>query len=260
MANVAKALQPDCTVSSGSAHYLVDVTWNGTTKSYGGAGNGNTDPVMSKYIESLFTFDGGANDYAFSSSLDKLEKKIHQYERQSTNELQTYRDQLSGNKFKETIGAGKWLKVAAEGWGYGTAYTYVSAYTGVGGYVHHMEDVWVDGRYVNKNNCIDLKATYAQHPTSDILVRNKTFTNASGKTVTQDVLYEYDAQRGGWYAVQSYYGRNWWSSEDYDKLPADMKLSKEQVANMRVDSNAGKLPETGLIYDGTVAPGTPFFN
>lgn len=44
-----------------------------------------------------------------------------------------------------------------------------------------MEDVWVDGRYVNKNNRIDLKATYAQHPTSDILVRNKTFTNASGK-------------------------------------------------------------------------------
>lgn len=76
MANVAKALQPDCTVSSGSAHYLVDVTWNGTTKSYGGAGNGNTDPVMSKYIESLFTFDGGANDYAFSSSLDKLERKF----------------------------------------------------------------------------------------------------------------------------------------------------------------------------------------
>lgn len=260
MANVAKALQPDCTVSSGSAHYLVDVTWNGTTKSYGGAGRGNTDPVMSKYIESLFTFDGGANDYAFSSSLDKLEKKIHQYEKQSTDELQTYRNQLSGDEFEKNIGAGSWLKVAAEGWGYGTAYTYVSAYTGVGNGVHHMEDVWVDGRYVNKNNCIDLKATYAQHPTSDILVRNKTFTNASGKTVTQDVLYEYDAQRGGWYAVKSYYGRNWWYSDSYDKLPADMKLSKEQVANMRVDSNAGKLPETGLIYDGTVAPGTPFFN
>ena len=260
MANVAKALQPDCTVSSGSAHYLVDVTWNGTTKSYGGAGNGNTDPVMSKYIESLFTFDGGANDYAFSSSLDKLERKIHQYEKQSTDELQTYRNQLSGDEFEKKIGAGNWLKVAAEGWGYGTAYTYVSAYTGVGNGVHHMEDVWVDGRYVNKNNCIDLKATYAQHPTSDILVRNKTFTNASGKTVTQDVLYEYDAQRGGWYAVKSYYGRNWWYSDSYDKLPADMKLSKEQVANMRVDSNAGKLPETGLIYDGTVAPGTPFFN
>ena len=260
MANVAKALQPDCTVSSGSAHYLVDVTWNGTTKSYGGAGKGNTDPVMSKYIESLFTFDGGVNDYAFSSSLDKLEKKIHQYEKQSTDELQIYRNQLSGDEFEKNIGAGNWLKVAAEGWGYGTAYTYVSAYTGVGKHVYHMEDVWVDGRYVNKNNCIDLKATYAQHPTSDILVRNKTFTNASGKTVTQDVLYEYDAQRGGWYAVQSYYGRNWWSSDSYDKLPADMKLSKEQVANMRVDSNAGKLPETGLIYDGTVAPGTPFFN
>ena len=260
MADVAKALQPDCTVSSGSAHYLVDVTWNGTTKSYGGAGNGNTDPVMSKYIESLFTFDGGANDYAFSSSLDKLEKKIHEYEKQSTDELQTYRNQLSGDEFEKKIGAGNWLKVAAEGWGYGTAYTYVSAYTGVGSGVHHMEDVWVDGRYVNKNNRIDLKATYAQHPTSDILVRNKTFTNASGKTVTQDVLYEYDAQRGGWYAVKSYYGRNWWYSDSYDKLPADMKLSKEQVANMRVDSNAGKLPETGLIYDGTVAPGTPFFN
>ena len=167
---------------------------------------------------------------------------------------------LKFDEFEKKIGAGNWLKVAAEGWGYGTAYTYVSAYTGVGNGVHHMEDVWVDGRYVNKNNGIDLKATYAQHPTSDILVRNKTFTNASGKTVTQDVLYEYDAQRGGWYAVKSYYGRNWWYSDSYDKLPADMKLSKEQVANMRVDSNAGKLPETGLIYDGTVAPGTPFFN
>ena len=260
MANVAKALQPDCTVSSGSTHSQVNVTWNGTTESYGGAGNGNTDPVMSKYIESLFIFDGGANDYAFSSSLDKLEKKIHQYEKQSTDELQTYRNQLSGDEFKEKIGAGNWLKVAAEGWGYGTAYTYVSAYTGVGKHVYHMEDVWVDGRYVNKNNCIDLKATYAQHPTSDILVRNKTFINASGETVTQDVLYEYDAQQGGWYAVQSYYGRNWWSSEDYDNLPDDMKLSKQQVTNMQVDSNAGKLPETGLIYDGTVAPGTPFFN
>ena len=67
-------------------------------------------------ILKLFTFDGGANDYAFSSSLDKLEKKIHQYEKQSTDELQTYRNQLSGDEFEKNIGAGSWLKVAAEGW------------------------------------------------------------------------------------------------------------------------------------------------
>ena len=53
---------------------------------------------------------------------------------------------------------------------------------------------------------------------------------------------------------------NWWYEDDWKKLPEDMKLTHAQVEAMHVDANASKLPETGLIYDGTVAPGTPFIN
>ena len=269
MANVAQRLQPSCTVEGTDLHYLVKITWNGETRSYGGAGNGNTDPIFSKYIETLFKFDGSAGDYAsyqnagaLISNIDRMADKIHAYEKASTEELKTYKEQLTGQPFKDAVGTGNWLKVAAEGWfGYGGAYTYVSAYAGKGKGVAYMEDVWVDGRYINKNNCIDLKATYADHPTADIIVRNKTFVNANGQTVTQDVFYKYDEQKDGWYAVQSYFGRmNWWYEDDWKKLPEDMKLTHAQVEAMHVDANASKLPETGLIYDGTVAPGTPFIN
>lgn len=261
MANVAKTLNPDCTVESGLYHWEVDVTWNGETHSYGGAGTGTTDPLYSKYVEKLFLFDGTAADYATYPTLDKMRTKILDYGTKSSADLAVYKDQITGDTFRDTIKNGNWLRVGSEGWfGYGQAYTYVSAFEGIGNGVYYVEDVWVDGRYVNKWNCIDRNASYASadYRNADILIRNKTFTNSKGQTVTHDVLYEYDSTDDCWYAIRSYYERNWWTQGSEDTLPADMVLTRAQVNAMQVDKNAGQLPTSGLIYDGTVAPGTPF--
>lgn len=53
MASVAKRLDPSCQVQWDTYHYLVDVTKDGETRTYGGAGSGGNDPLYSNRVEKL---------------------------------------------------------------------------------------------------------------------------------------------------------------------------------------------------------------
>lgn len=268
MASVATILEPDCTIkANGSMHWMIDVTYDGRTEMYGGAGEGSSDPVYTRCIGTLYTYDGSANDYS-TKSVEERRAKILEIGTKSEEELAVYRDMITGDTFKDTIKneekgtTGAWLKVAAEGgFGYGLAYTYVYTQT-YNDYVYlrYASEVWVDGRYVNVYNCIEPDATFEEYPEATIIVRDMTYVNEDGETVTQDVAFEYISEYDAWYGHNAYFERGYYSSSDWEKIPDYMILTHEEVGNMDVDKNTSEYPKSGLVYDGTVEPGTPFSN
>ncbi len=261
MAGIATILEPDCTIEANDLmHWMIDITYNGETHMYGGAGAGSSDPIFTKYIGTLYTYDGSANDYSVKT-LEEKRAKILEIGTQSEEELSVYRDMITGDIFKETIGKGTWLRVATEGFGYGTAYTYVYTqnYQGNIGTVYGSE-VWVDGRYVNEWNRIELGATFEDYPTATIIVRDMEYTSYYGNTLKQDVAFEYDSTEDVWWAHDAYFESRWYTSGQFEKTPDNMILTHEEVENLDVDGNTDTLPGSGLIYDGTVEPGTPFTN
>ena len=60
---VAEKLDETVEIENGSVHYLIDVTYNGETRTYGGSGNGGDDPLYTEHVEELFTFDGSDDDF-----------------------------------------------------------------------------------------------------------------------------------------------------------------------------------------------------
>ena len=262
IAAAARLIDPNCTVENGSAHYLVNITHNGTTKTYGGAGEGTTDPLYTKYVEKLFLFNGAANDYATHATVENLSAKVFEYAKKSSADLDAAEDLIHGETFKNTVFPGSWIRVGVEGWGYGEAYSYVGMVYG-DSYADSIEDVWIveqngGGRYINVWNQYEEGAVFSEHPTADILVRNMTYTNYKGVTVTRDVLYEYDKTTDTWRAPFSYVGDYWYSASI--QLPDDMILTHEEVTALNPDGKTNELPASGFIYDGTVEPGTPFTN
>jgi len=266
LVSVAKALEPDCEVTSGGVHYLIKVTYNGETRSYGGAGSGTYDNFYSKYIEKLYKFDGSSNDFAYYGTLSGIAEKYNDYQAKTEAELDIYKSQLRGDIFQEKTKGGTWIRVGIEG-SSGVGYAYICD---TNGYSSSVEDAWVDGRFINDNNCWYKGAHFGDtynygsfvedSAKADIIIRNKTFVDYYGNTVTRDVRYEYNSSTDDWRAPYSYVGRNWYSSSMV--LPDYMILTKDQVQAMvdsgEIDKNTDTPPEHGLIYDGSAEPGTAF--
>ncbi len=271
MAEVAEKLEPDCTVDSGSVHYVITVEYNGEKHSYGGAGKGSTDDIYSSYVEKLYTFDGSADDFAYNGSIEKINKKYGEYQAATSAAMSKYVSQIEGDEYNSKTNGGSWLRVGAEGFfGYGRAYSYVTSY-GPDCDSFSVSDAWVDGRYVSIYNCYTNEFKFGDTyeygkdgiidtSKSDIVIRNMTFVERSGKTVTRDVYYDYDSTTDTWKAPYSFLGRNWINSNLV--LPDYMILTRDEVNQMvasgEIGGKADMYPADGLIYDGTEKPGTPF--
>lgn len=253
MGSVAQALEPGCQVSSGGTHAYVDVTFNGTTKSYGGAGAGGNDPLYSNRIQKAFTFRSG-EDLAAGSPEDYRDFLLS-FQAIAAEDLAHYRDLIAGDTYRSTIRktGGTWIQVAVEGWGYGTSFSYIvplgdnSAIT--------VSDVWVDGRYIGVHETIQLRETFEDHPAADIIVQDVTYTDRHGVTHTQDVLYSYDPDMDAWTAPWFYNGDTWYNPNWV--LPEELILTRAEVEAMDIDGKSSRWPESCLIYDGTAYPGTP---
>lgn len=233
----AEKIEPSCECKQGDLHYDMNVTWNGVTKTYGGAGSGGRDPLYSSHVEKLCTFDGSANDYALSSSLDTWQNKLTEYGKLSEEDAKAYKDLVSGDTYRKTIVKDTWIRVQSEGGGE-CSYAYVLA----GVNQISLENIWVDGRYVNKYNRFEPGVKFEDHPTDPIFVPDVTFTNRWGETLTAGLRFNYDA------------AGNCWVYENGDN---DLILTRAQVDAMDVDRNTDILP-SGLSYDGTLYPGTPY--
>ncbi len=250
---IAEHLDPDCKVEWSSMHYMIKITKDGETRYYGGSGNGGSEPVYSNHIEQLFLFDGSEKDYVGKSTLENIWEKNYEYGEYAREDAAAYRDLLRGKAFSEAIGLGSWIRVGTEG-GYVSSYAYVtqgSVYT-EGKIPYSVENVWVDGRYIDICNKFVEGAEFSEHPQADIIIRNMTYTDKYQNTCLGDARYRYDETSGCWLFRAGGY-----ESAAVDELPDEFVLTQEEVSESGIDRNKDVIP-SGLVYDGTEYPGTPY--
>ena len=271
-------------------HYLVDITCDGVTKSYGGAGNGKGQGIDEENIEYLSFGDNGT-----SFTLDSARERLERYAKLPIEDDVPHDDELTWKQIADTVGEGTWVRVAGST---GPVYTYLYSKRdgthfaekelGVGdrlywgGDLGYTKDTWVDGRYVDIGRRFVPGATFEDHPTSDLLFTEITVPQIEYdkpcnqyvvKSITekpQRALFRYDDELQRW-IIDS------WSvasgCADYEKTAEmvewglvapqyldKMTLTKEQVAAMHVDKNTNVLPPSGYVFDGTLPCGTPFQN
>ena len=271
-------------------HYLVDITCDGVTKSYGGAGNGEGQGIDEENIEYLSFGDNGT-----SFTLDSARERLERYAKLPIEDDIPRDDELTWKQIADTVGEGACVRVAGS-----TCPVYTYLYSkrdgthfaekefGVGdrlywgGDLGYTKDTWVDGRYVDIGRRFVPGATFEDHPTSDLLFTEITVPQIEYdkpcnqyvvKSITekpQRALFRYDDELQRW-IIDS------WSvasgCADYEKTAEmvewglvapqyldKMTLTKEQVAAMHVDKNTNVLPPSGYVFDGTLPCGTPFQN
>ena len=281
-------------------HYLVDITCDGVTKSYGGAGNGKGQGIDEENIEYLSFGDNGT-----TFTLDNTRERLERYAKLPIEDDVPHDDELTWKQIADTVGNGAWVRVAGNTRPvYGnhdaskSVYTYLySKGSGTkfyeeesgagnrlywGGDLGYTKDTWVDGRYVDIGRRFVPGATFEDHPTSDLLFTEITVPQIEYdkpcnqyvvKSITekpQRALFRYDDELQRW-IIDS------WSvasgCADYEKTAEmvewglvapqyldKMTLTKEQVAAMHVDKNTNVLPPSGYVFDGTLPCGTPFQN
>ena len=281
-------------------HYLVDITCDGVTKSYGGAGNGEGQGINKENIEYI-TFGENGADFTLENTRERLER----YAKLPIEDDVPHDDELTWKQIADTVGNGAWVRVAGNTRPvYGkhdaskSVYTYLySERSGThfaekelgdgdrmyqGGDLGYTKDTWVDGRYVDIGRRFVPGATFEDHPTSDLLFSEITVpqieydyvcNNYVIKSITEKphrALFRYDDELQRWiidhFSVAS-------GCADYDNTAEmvrrgmvapqyldKMTLTKEQVAAMHVDKNTNVLPPSGYVFDGILPCGTPFHN
>ena len=239
MQNVAQRLQPDCVISSGGQHQLFRITYNGETKTYGGQGAYPTQgSLYLSQIEKLFTFTGQGGDLALGSNLPAMREKFIETNGIASANMTAITGSVSYSTIKEVVGPnGAWLRVGTEGTSYSSAnvkYAYYSYSYG------SIENIWVDGRYINRNNYYE-DMTFAA--SMNLSIKPSIYYNNS--------VYDYSADHDCW-ILSNYF------NYDFSTLSADKILTRAQVNAMNVDRNHSTPPAHGYIYDGSAAPGTPF--
>ncbi|MCQ2528015.1 MAG: DUF4214 domain-containing protein [Saccharofermentans sp.] len=242
MGKVAKRLEPTCTVERAGLHWLRNITFNGVTKSYGGQGVGGADSYI--YLSKLhknFTFDGSSSDMGLNGSVAKLREEYINVRAESDKDMKVLREMLNLKSVYQSENKGGWITVALEGSNSRTiryAYYCTVQLSVIMSSTSSLENVWVDGRYINKFN-------YYEDMTFEDSMANKPSIVENGR------MYCYVEASDCW--VWSEY-----TNKDISTLPEDYVLTREEVAALNIDRNHDKNPEHGFIYDGTQKPGTPF--
>lgn len=266
MYSVAKKLDESCTGKAGSTHYLVEISYGGKTDTYGGAGRGSTNPIISTKVDSYFKFDGSASDYYGKYDIAAIKTKYLNYKSASDRVYSEFADKVTGTNstFYNKTKNGTWIRIGIEGTNRST-YAYVSAVYSANS-SSSLTNTWVDGRFigiyeriepgVKWGDTLPYGNNYSIDTTkSNILLRNITHIDRSGNTVTSDILYKYWDGIDAWVA-------NGYSSSSASTLADELVLTRDEVQALissgAIDGNTNTLPEHGLIYDGTAEPGTPF--
>ena len=210
MVSVAKRLDSTSTHQwNEKYHYLVDITCDGVTKSYGGAGNGKGQGIDEENIEYLSFGDNGT-----SFTLDSARERLERYAKLPIEDDIPRDDELTWKQIADTVGEGAWVRVAGSTSPvYGnhdaskSVYTYLhSKGSGTkfyeeesgagnrlywGGDLGYTKETWVDGRYVDIGRRFVPGATFEDHPTSDLL-----FTEITVPQIEYEYRYEYSYKLG----------------------------------------------------------------
>ena len=257
---MAKMLASGATVKWTSIHYLIDVTYGGETRTYGGAGCGGTNPLYTDKVTKAFSFSGSSSDLGTHGAIEKYMGLYDAYEKAADTAAEQYRNLIRGDTFDKKIAStgGTWMRVV--GWTSDPAFAYCVPLSQTDNFT--ASDAWVDGKYINKNEIMEPGAKYEDHPFADIILHDVSYTDRWGTAHRQDVMYSYDKSKDLWTAPFFYSAMCMYTLSD--QLPAALILTPEQaeaaVRAMEPEKNSGAYPAKGLIYDGSVYPGTPFSN
>ena len=179
---------------SDTSHYLIDVTYGGETRSFGGAGQGEGKAVN----EVLKYFTVGKNSSQFT--LEGLYSLLKKYSEVVVDDDIPREDSLTWEMIGDTVGDGSWVRISDchsksnNKWLLGeSVYAYMfknrdrdyyyGSEWGVGysnyldGDLLYARDSWVDGRYVDDRCCFAQGEKYEDHPTSSIILKDVLFPN-----------------------------------------------------------------------------------
>ena len=188
MSRVAKRLDSSAQISwDDDFHYMVNVTYKGDTRSYGGQGNGKGQGISEDKIKQYYTFGNGGTKI----TLEGTKKLLDEYSQVEMKDDIPRADSITWKSIYNTVGNGSWVRLIATtsifgGTHTGCSYLYRKGdgsnfYTGSagdngaeiywGGDLGYASDVWVDGRYVDAWECFVPGEKFEDHPHSDILLK-----------------------------------------------------------------------------------------
>lgn len=228
MSTVAKRLDSTAEVSwNEDYHYLVDVTYNGETRSYGGAGTGEGQGISNDKIKQYFTFTNSSAKL----TTDSLRELLKYYASIKMEDDVPREDALTWKSIYDTVGEGSWVRLITitgifGGSGIGYSYLYKDGdgdYFSTqnagnaggeiywGGDLGYASDVWVDGRYVDAYENFVPGEKFENHPTSSIfiktdlpLVKYKTeykYNYDTGKYVSYSTVTSVEIKRIMFYSI-----------------------------------------------------------
>lgn len=287
MATVSKRLDSSSSYEwSSSSHYIINVTKDGQTKSYGGEGNGEGQGLSEDKLTRKFTFT--SSDEAIS--LENIAETLKAYEKVEMPDDIPRDGAVTWKDICDNSGNGTWAKI-----GGGYAYFYkkdnqdyfwddewgvgYSLYWG--GSLGYASDAWVDGRWVSKYELYYPGEKFENHPTSDIILTDVSvpvkidydynynystgkaeYTNVKVEEGTRTVCYKYDSESKTWKGTYND-SPGYATIADFTskglidgKYLNSVELTLDEVKALNVDRNTNKNPEYGLIYDGSADPGT----
>ena len=276
MATVAKRLESTSSYMwNRASHAYIDVTFEGVTKTYGGQGRNEGQAITEEDILYNFNFNEK------SLTLKNFHEWLDKYSSLEIEDEIPRENALTWAKVANLSGSGTWAKLDG---GYAYLYlkdgknSYFADEFGVGNSVYWRGslgygcDSWVDGRYIDEHEQYIPDATFAEHPESNMILKQTAFpvidsSNANQiREVSKTVKYVYDVTQDLWKADSDAI-----SSEDYQKIVSMiekgtlsekylhvLQLTPEEVQDLHVDRNTSIPPESGLVFDGTAKPASKF--
>lgn len=295
MMSIAKELDSNATVKwSSSAHYLVDVTYNGETRSYGGAGSGGGQGINANQIKYWYSFDGSDEDAYMKRNLKDVSAMIQEYGAMEVPEEPTDQPKLTWESVRQTVGKeGSYVKLTLltsiyGGSADGYTFMYDDGSTGEGsqgwGSVGHFTNAWYDGRYFNKWEYYYPGAKFEETVKTEspsIIMKDVSIKLPDdGKTYyynynTMDEVSRYNAETGVWSGFMTYYydseSQAWkadildyikykdgynYNSIDNQNFIDTCTVTMDEALAMNLDANTDKEPESYYIYNRVTSPGT----
>nr|WP_316622869.1 dockerin type I repeat-containing protein [uncultured Ruminococcus sp.] len=196
MAAVALRLNSNATYERTDNHWLVNITLDGVTKSYGGAGKIGGQGIDEKDIKRVFTFTNDDEPI----TLDNIAQLLKDYAALKIEDDIPRDDELTFRFICDTVGDGAWVRMVGSNMSSGghhdtskAVYTYVYSKSSTdittdyisydkwgvanlnyrGGKMGYFRGGWVDGRFVNEWRMFEKGAKFEDHPNCDIYLPDR---------------------------------------------------------------------------------------
>ncbi len=211
MVAVALRLNSNATYERTDNHWLVNITLDGVTKSYGGAGKIKGQGIDEKDIKRVFTFTNDDEPI----TLDNIAQLLKDYAALKIEDDIPRDDELTFDFICDTVGDGAWVRMVGSNMSSGghhdtsnAVYTYVYSKSSTdyisddewgeanrnyrGGKMGYFRGGWVDGRFVDEWREFEKGAKFEDHPNCDIYLIDREIPFISYST---QYHYNYDEKK-----------------------------------------------------------------